>query len=324
MRAFVLGNLPYSSAQEGRLHGLGFDVVPCETVSAFEDHGAGLRASDVVFFNNIDVNPVLPLLSNAHLVVVASTGYDFVDTRRASELGVALAHLTSYSTRAVAEYVLWGALDCVRPLGRTTVPSDGLGAQGKEPWFGRELISLRAGVIGYGRVGRRVGELLRGVGMQLVATSRSPTAVSAGEWVPLEELLSSCHLVVLCVSLNPTSRFLLNEQMLHRLRDDALLVSVSPNKTIDMRALISVLQSRPRMQAVLDLDIGGRQVRELEKLSNVRVTPHVAFATLETLDRRFEHCIDQVEARINGADLDWVCSPIRSSGPEVSAQRGSR
>lgn len=310
VRLLVLGELPAQPHHLERLRRLRVESGWLDTLADEKDARRRIAASEYVFFNNIDVNPVLDALAGVRLAVLAATGYGFIDLDEARRLAVPLAYLPSYSTTAVAEYVLWAALDGLRPLAGTQMIRGMLPAGGKERWFGRELARRRAGVVGYGRVGRQVARLLRGVGMEVVATSQEPTAVPDGRWLPLDELLASSDIVCLCVSVNPTTRSLMDEERLLRLREDAVLVSISPKETIDLAALVATLRSRPGIRAVLDLDM-GEDTQELLTLPNARVTPHVAFATGETLERRFGECIDQLEAFLSGQEVDW----IKESGP---------
>jgi phosphoglycerate dehydrogenase-like enzyme len=101
-------------------------------------------------------------------------------------------------------------------------------------------------------------------------------------------------LVVSC-ALTDDSRGLLDEAALASLPDDVVVVSVVPNDVFDVDALAEALSQRPDAYACLDLDPLPPDHRLLN-LPNVQVTPHIAFKTNETITRRIDQCIDEVEA----------------------------
>lgn len=286
MRLAVIGDLDPTQAQLVRLGSLGLDVLRCPPGTDSEKARRTLEASSFAFFNNVDVNPLLDAATRLRLGVLACTGYQFVDLERARALQVPLAYLPGYSTRAVVEYVLQAALKACRERGG-------------------ELFGSAVGMVGYGRIGSGVGDALAALGCGISATTRVPRSIPGVTWQALEALMASSDVVVVACALNETTVRLLDGSVLERLHHGATLVSIAPNEVIDLRALADVLSNRHEARAVLDLD-PLEPDHPLLALRNVRVTPHVAFATEPTFRRRIDHCIDEVATSLNGGEPTWV------------------
>jgi glycerate dehydrogenase len=292
--------------------------------------GDALASSDLVIFNNVDVNPFLERFRTVEFALLAATGYEFIDLDRANELGISLANLPDYASESVVEYMLWAALRCLRPL-EAAAARPGAGDWGKSGLCGRGLAGLVAGIVGYGAIGSRLAGQLEAAGMQVQVTARrpgTPAAVYRG-WgsprpqaqhvlVPLAELARTSDVVFVCCSADPTSigapnrrtsrlgtPHLINGDFLRRMKDDAVLISISPNSVIDLCALAGALKDRRRMLAVLDLDPIPPS-HPLLSCENALITPHVAFLTFNTLQRRVEKCIETIQAYLSGGPVHYL------------------
>jgi len=116
---------------------------------------------------------------------------------------------------------------------------------------------------------------------------------------------------VLCCSENPTSVALLNEAALSHVKPDTIIVSIAPNSVLDLDALARCLKQHPAMQAVLDLDPIKRD-HALFSLANARITPHIAFRTHETLQRRIDESIRLLADALAGRSLPLI-SPTQTA-----------
>ena len=112
----ILGELEPQRAHLDRLHDLGVDVERCPASARPDGVRRALAGADFVFVNNMDANPFLENFGRVRLTVVAATGYDWLDVRRARELGLVIANLPAYSAVATTEYMVWGAFAGMRPF----------------------------------------------------------------------------------------------------------------------------------------------------------------------------------------------------------------
>ena len=144
---------------------------------------------------------------------------------------------------------------------------------------GETLFGRRVGIVGFGRIGRAVAKLLPPLGVEIVVSDPYAQADS----VQLDELVSTCSVVVLCAALTPETRGMFDKRRLSLLRDGSYLINVARGGLIDLEALLNELRSG-RITAALDVTDPLEPLppdHELRKLPNVILTPHIAAGGIE-------------------------------------------
>jgi phosphoglycerate dehydrogenase-like enzyme len=214
---------------------------------------------------------------------------------------------------AVPELTLLLMLACLRRLGEASK------AIGRGEWpalVGRTLAGRRLGVLGLGRHGRRVAELCRVLGMEVVAWDRAgerdgsatPSGRSGPDSVtllPLSDLLTSSDVVSVHLRLSDESRGLLDGERLRAMKPGSVLVNTARGVMLDEHALIDVLRTGPLAAAGLDV-FGEEPLADghpLRTLPNVVLTPHVGWTTEEVLTEYAEIAAQQAVDYLSG-DLD--------------------
>jgi D-lactate dehydrogenase len=271
-----------------------------ETTAALADGAQAVCA----FVNDTLNQPVLTELaaSGVRLVALRCTGFNNVDVPAAKRLGVTVTRVPNYSPHAVAEHAVALILTLNRKTHRayTRVRDLNFSLQGL---VGFDLHGKTAGLVGTGRIGREVGQILRGFGMRVLAHDPMPSNDWALhhkiEYVEQGRLMAESDLVSLHVPLTPETRHLINRRALDCMKPGAMLVNVSRGALIDTRALIAALKSGRLAGVALDVyeeeegvffeDLSGEilQDDELARLltfPNVLITAHQAFLTREALD----------------------------------------
>ena len=152
---------------------------------------------------------------------------------------------------------------------------------------GETLFGRRVGIVGFGRIGRAFAKLLRSFGVEVcVSDPYAPAdsiAMQGATLVQIDELMSSCSVVVLCAALTPETRGMFDQRRLSLLADGAYLINVARGGLIDLEALASELRSG-RISAALDVTDPLEPLppdHELRRLSNVILTPHIAAGGVE-------------------------------------------
>jgi D-lactate dehydrogenase len=271
-----------------------------ETTAALAD---GVQAV-CAFVNDTLNQPVLTQLSasGVRLVALRCTGYNNVDVPAAKQLGVTVTRVPNYSPHAVAEHAVALILTLNRKTHRayTRVRDLNFSLQGL---VGFDLNGKTAGLVGTGRIGREVGQILRGFGMCVLAHDPFPSTEWAQhhriEYVEQERLMAESDLVSLHVPLTPETRHLINRKALDHMKSGAMLVNVSRGALIDTGALIAALKSGRLAGVALDVyeeeegvffeDLSGEilhddELARLLTFPNVLITAHQAFLTREALD----------------------------------------
>jgi phosphoglycerate dehydrogenase-like enzyme len=148
--------------------------------------------------------------------------------------------------------------------------------------LGETLAGRKIGLVGYGRIGRAFARLIKPFDAELLV-SDPYTEKSDGTLVDLDELISSCSVIVLAAALTPETKHLINERRLASMVDGTFLINVARGGLIDLEALLIELRNR-RITAALDVTDPLEPLppdHELRKLSNVILTPHIAAGGLE-------------------------------------------
>jgi len=152
---------------------------------------------------------------------------------------------------------------------------------------GEALFGRRVGIVGFGRIGRVFAKLLKPLGVEIVVSDPYAKADSVAAYearlVQLDELVSSCSVVVLCAALTPETRGMFDQRRLALLGDGSYLINVARGGLIDIEALLGELRTG-RITAALDVTDPLEPLpsdHELRKLPNVILTPHIAAGGIE-------------------------------------------
>ncbi len=240
---------------------------------------------------------------------IAFTGVDHVGLEAARERGIRVSNASGYSNEAVAELVLAMALSTARNLRQA---EDRCRAGGtKDGLVGWELRGKTVGIVGLGKIGSRTAELFHAFGARLLSTSRTvhPDAPDYVNQVPLEELLRQSDIVVLHCPLNESTRGLIGESQLALMKKTALLINAARGPVADEAALARALEEGRIAGACVDVFTQEPPLPpEQPMLAAPRtlLTPHVAFATAESMTLRAEIVFDNLRAWLAGEPKNVV------------------
>jgi D-3-phosphoglycerate dehydrogenase len=199
--------------------------------------GAIARADAVVDAAFLDRAPRL------RVVARTGVGVDLVDLEAASARGVAVVVTPGSGTRAVAEGVLAMALHLVKRLGRlTSLVRDGGWAERSRVPVG-DLDGATLGIVGYGRIGRRVGELAGAFGMRVLAHDPISPPPAGVDRPDLGELVAASDVLTLHAPLTPATHHLVDAALLARTRPGAILVNCGRGGLLDLDAALAALES---------------------------------------------------------------------------------
>ena len=236
---------------------------------------------DVIFSN-----PRLKAISNY------AAGYDNIDIKAATERKIPVTNTPDVLTETTAE-LAWALLFAVA---RRIVEGDRFTRDGKfRGWapllmLGQDISGKTLGIIGAGRIGTAFALKSKGFNMKVLYVSRRRNEILEKELnakkVDLHTLLKNADFVSLHVPLTSETRHLIGEKELRMMKRNAILVNTSRGAVIDEKALVKALKNKWIFGAGLDVYENEPEVnRELTKLDNVVLEPHIGSATLETRTR---------------------------------------
>lgn len=276
---------------------------------------------------------VLAYFSALKLIATRSTGYDHIDLDYCHQHGIVISNVPNYGDSTVAEHAFALLLAVSRHL-VAAAEHTRRGEFGSAGLRGFELRGKTLGVVGTGRIGRRVIEIARGFGMRVVAFDRNPDASAAAhlgfDYLDLDQLLAASDVVTLHVSAAPGNRHLLGARELATMKKGSVLINTARGSLIDPAALVRVLTEGRLRGAGLDVLPAEPLIREeaeifrsdrhdtdtelralladhaLLRFPNVVVTPHVAFNTDEALQRILDTTLANIEAFACGTPQNAV------------------
>ena len=263
-------------------------------------------AAGLVAGPRVRVDSELLDAAGASLKVVANfgVGYDNIDVEAVRARGIRATNTPDVLTNATAELAVTLMLAAARRVAEADalVRDGGWPREGK--LLGRELSGATVGLIGFGRIARRVAELLRGFDTRLVYSSRSEVpAQDLAERLELPELLSICDFISVHVPLTPETHHLIDGPLLAGIKSGAILVNTSRGAVVDTGALIDALRSGRVGAAGLDVYEDEPEVpRALRELPNTVLLPHVGSATGRTRDAMARLCVENLVAVIEGRE----------------------
>ncbi|KAH8890458.1 hypothetical protein GQ53DRAFT_747496 [Thozetella sp. PMI_491] len=255
-------------------------------------------------------------------VLLRCAGYNNVDLKEAERLGLFVANVPSYSPEAVAEF----AVALLQTLNRKMHRAYNRVREGNfnlDGLLGRTLYGKTVGVVGVGKIGFAMARIMRGFGCKVLAYDPFPIEAfkEFGEYADLDTLLSQCHIVSLHCPLMDSTRHIINETTLSKMKPGAMLVNTSRGALIDTGAVIAALKSKHLGGLALDVyegegalfynDHSGDIIDDdllmrLTTFPNVIVCGHQAFFTEEALT-------EIAECTLRNLD-DWINSvPTKNS-----------
>ncbi|MCB0686630.1 MAG: D-2-hydroxyacid dehydrogenase [Saprospiraceae bacterium] len=226
-------------------------------------------------------------LPNLQAICLLATGFDNVDIQAAKERGVKVFNAVGYGSESVAQHTLAMMLAFTnRVEAHHKSVQDGVWSSQDDFSYSlttvKELKGKVLGIIGYGKIGQRVGALAAAFGMKVLALSRSGDKPGA-EIVGKEDLFRRSHFISLHAPLNDDSREIVNKDTLTLMRPDGVIVNTGRGGLINEADLISAINNQTIGGALLDVVSiePPAASNPLLYLKNVLITPHMAWRSLE-------------------------------------------
>jgi len=215
----------------------------------------------------------------------AGVGLDNVDLEAAKEKGIEVVNSPEASTIAVTELVMGSLIALLRKIHHADRSMrEGKWERGK--FTGNELYGKTMGIVGFGRIGREVGERARAFGMSILVYDPNITAEDAREfnatYTELDELLGKSDVVTLHIPLTEGTRNLIDKGKISLMKESAIIVNIARGGVVNEKALHDALKNGKLGGAVLDVfENEPPEGSPLTKLENVVLMPHLGASTDE-------------------------------------------
>ena len=253
----------------------------------------------------------LAQLERCQIVARYGIGVDNIDVAAAAKAGVVVTNVPDYCVEEVATHALALLLALLRrlPEGDAKVRAGGWGLDGLRPMT--RLSDVTVGLVGFGRIARRLAESLQVLGCRLLVHDPflSP-ADGLPELVPLEDLLARSDAVSLHAPLTPGTRGMINAETVALMPEHAVLVNTSRGPLIEFAAVADALRAGRLRAAGLDvLPTEPAPPGLLDDVPNLLVTPHTAFYSEQAVRESQTKAATQIIKVLTGGTPDYAVSP---------------
>ncbi len=277
------------------------------------------KDADIVILNKTPMSrETVSKLPRLKMIALLATGYNIIDCDVCDEQGICVVNIPSYSASAVAQQTFAFILEYAN---RIALHSDSVlsGEWANYPDFCyqlaplKELLDKTIGIVGYGKIGRRVAEIAKAFEMNVLVNTAHPEKY-AGEdinFVDRDTLLSQSDIVTIHCPLTPETEKMVNREFIGKMKDGAFLVNTSRGGEIDEEALKEALDSGKLSGAGVDVLSVEPPVPEnpLFHTKNIYITPHIAWASYDTRVRLMQILEQNVKAFCDGAPVNVVNNP---------------
>lgn len=273
-----------------------------------EKQKARLKDADILMIANMPLKQeVLDACENLKFIDVAFTGVDHIPVAAAKERRIAVSNASGYSNESVAELVMGMTLSLLRRV--PIVDKNIRNGKTVDGNVGFELLGKTVGVIGTGAIGSRVAELFNCFGCHVLGYDVNPRELPGVENVSMEELLKRADIVTLHCPLIDSTRGLMNEKTIGTMKDGAILINASRGPVVEAKALADALISGKLSAAgvdVYDVEPPIPADNPLLKAPNTILTPHIAFLSAESMEKRAKIVFDSLDQWLAGNQINKI------------------
>lgn len=295
-----------------------FGEVTCYPNTVAANTSERVKDADIILANKAPLNEsTLKDAPNVKLICLLATGFDNVDLAYCKSRSIKVTNVVNYCTSTVAQHTLLLALALSEKIAfyDDYVKSGAYSAQDRFSNFDRTFYDLEGktwGIIGMGTIGRRVAGLAQAFGCRVIFYSASGKSTCTDyKRVEFDTLLQESDILSLHCPLSDRTRGLINKDALSKMKETAILVNVARGPVVDTRALCDALVTDRIAGAGLDVleqepmakDNPLAQIKDSTKLI---ITPHMAWASLESRTRLVDEVVKNIEAFLAGENRNVV------------------
>jgi lactate dehydrogenase-like 2-hydroxyacid dehydrogenase len=263
--------------------------------------------ADIIITNKVVINKnIMDQAANLKLICVAATGTNNIDMEYATQKGITVKNVRGYSTEGVAQHTfalilyILNHITLYDPYVKNKSYSSST-IFTHHGWPIYEMASMKFGIIGFGSIGKKVAEIAKAFGAEVVFYSTSGQNKSENfTSVPLDELLSTCDIVSIHAPLNETTTNLISYKELQKMKPSAILVNTGRGGIVNERDLAKALDEEIIKAAALDV-YEQEPLSERNPLLLIRnrdrliTTPHIGWAGVESRKRLLEGVCTNIE-----------------------------
>ena len=291
-----------------------FGELICRDLTVYDEIAGQVKDADMILCNKTPMNAqTLAKAENLKYIGLFATGYNNVDLTHCKERGITVCNAGSYSTSAVAQHTFALILEHFSKVGEySAFVEDGGWTQSatfsKFIYPTQELYGKTIGLVGFGAIAQAAAQLALAFGMNVLSYTRSPKTHDNVGFVSFEELLAKSDVISVHCPLNDDSRNMFNAEAFEKCKDGAYFVNTARGAIVDEEALLHALESGKLSGAGIDV-LRKEPMRPdcpLLGAPNITITPHIAWAPMETRRRLLKTVLSNIRAFLDGTPQNVV------------------
>lgn len=303
----ISGDIPTAQLEE-----LGeVKIIP---LTKHEETAANIGDADIVLCNKVLITKeVMDACPNIRYVGLFATGYNNVDVDYATQKGIVVCNAGQYSTNAVAQQTFAYILDRFSRI-RDYDTAVKNGEWERSPAFSyfpvptSELAGKTLSIVGFGSIGRKVAEIGSAFGMNIVVSTRTQPKDCPYEVTDLYTAAEKADVLTFHCPLTDKTAGIINKELLTHMKPTAMLINTSRGGVVNEADLAQALNSEKIGAAYLDVLVKEPMSPDtpLKSAKNCVITPHTAWAPLETRQRLVDIVCDNIRAWQKGSPKNKV------------------
>ncbi|MBI5156341.1 hypothetical protein HZA45_03655 [Candidatus Peregrinibacteria bacterium] len=268
------------------------------------------------FIHTSFTKEILMKLPQLRLLCTRSVGSDHIDAETCKKQGITVCNVPDYGSHVIAEHVFALLLSTLRHVTEADAKVEG----GAFDYHGLRGIALRGktlGIVGTGKIGRRVAEIAHGFGMKIVAVDQCRTLEIIDrfgvQYVSPDALLMQSDIITLHVPDTKETEHMIDAAAFKKMKAGAILVNTARGSLIDSRALLGALKTGKIAYALLDVlehEQNFTENKELIAHPKVVTTPHIAFYADDSMKNMFSDSFLSIEQWMAGETPEHVVKPL--------------
>lgn len=268
-----------------------------------------VKDADIIMIANMPLDiKVLQAAEKVKYINVAFTGVDHIPVEEAKKRGIAISNASGYATQAVAELCISFIIQLLRKINKNEESCRQGGT--KEGLIGNLLYGKTVGIVGAGKIGKKVAMLCKAFGCKVIAYNRSEVKDdSIDEQVTLEELLKNSDIVSLHCPLTNETQGMIGKKELSMMKKSAILINTARGGVVNSKELAKALEEGTIAGAACDVFETEPPLpleHPLLHSPNTIVTPHIAFSSVESMEQRAQIVFDNIFSWLDGKQKNKI------------------
>lgn len=291
-----------------------FGKVIVNQLTPYDKIAKTVKDADAIICNKTPLNAeTLSLAHELKYIGLFATGYNNIDTDYCRKNGITVCNAGSYSTDAVCQHTFALILEGMSNVGKyNKFVHDGNWKNSKTfspfAFSLSELAGKTLGIVGYGNIGRAVARVANAFNMNVLAYNRSTVTDKTVTFADFDTLLRQSDIVTVHCPLNKESEKMFDSSAFDKMKDGSVFINTARGGVMDEHALVNALNSNK-------VSFAGIDVLEIEPMAqdcplcgvpNCIITPHIAWAPMETRERLMKIVADNLRNFLNGTPSNVV------------------